>query len=132
MNSAPTNTDDSINEAAQNDKACAADSDRLMAEFSIVQRGRYYWCEGYRYDYLADAVAYAQVVRSRRSLRANPSLPTRSDIVESPNESDRQLMMGLSIAFENGRFVFENHHYDHLIDAVNYARLRQDSRVDGH
>jgi hypothetical protein len=95
-----------------------------MAEFSIVQYGRYYWCEGYRYELLADAVAYAQVIRARRARRAIPSLPTRFEIVELPNASDRQLMTELSIAFENGRFVFEGFRYDRLIDAANYARLR--------
>lgn len=131
MNSAPTNSDDSTDETAHHDRANAVDSDRLMAEFSIIRSGRYYWFDGYRYEHLEDAVAYAQVIRARRQAsRANASLPTRFDIAELPNASDRQLMTELSITLENGCFVFDGFHYDRLIDAANYARLRGSSAAD--
>lgn len=126
MNSASTNSDDSTRETADHDRTNAVDSGRLTAEFSIVQYGRYYWFDNYRYESLADAVAYAQVIRTRRhAARANASLPTRFDIAELPNASDRQLMEELSITLENGCFVFDGFRYDNLIDAVNYARLRR-------
>jgi hypothetical protein len=40
-----------------------------MAELSIVRGGYYYYYDGYRYDRLSDAIAYAQLVqgRTRRS-----------------------------------------------------------------
>ena len=38
---------------------------RLMAELSIFDGGHYYHCLGYRYENLADAIAYAQLVRAR-------------------------------------------------------------------
>jgi hypothetical protein len=47
----------------------AADERCLMAELSIVRGGYYYYYDGYRYDRLSDAIAYAQLVqgRTRRS-----------------------------------------------------------------
>jgi len=44
---------------------------------------------------------------------------------ESPNAADRQLMLELSISFENSCFVFGGLRYDRLFDAVNYARQRK-------
>lgn len=126
MNSAPTNSDDWTDETVHDDRTNAVDSDRLMAEFSIIQSGRYYWFDGYRYEHLVDAVAYAQVARARSDApRANASSPTRLDIAELPRTSDWQLMEDLSITHENGSFVFDGFHYDRLVDATNYARLRR-------
>jgi hypothetical protein len=34
-----------------------------MAELSIIRAGRHYLYDGYRYERLSDAVAYAQVVQ---------------------------------------------------------------------
>ena len=47
----------------------AADERCLMAELSIIRGGHWYYYDGYRYDRLSDAVAYAQLVqgRTRRS-----------------------------------------------------------------
>jgi len=47
----------------------AADERCLMAELSIIRGGYCYYYDGYRYDRLSDAVAYAQFVqgRTRRS-----------------------------------------------------------------
>jgi hypothetical protein len=50
-------------DAAEADKRC------LMAELSIIRGGCWYYYDGYRYERLSDAVAYAQLVqgRTRRS-----------------------------------------------------------------
>lgn len=111
-----------------NDSADAMDGNEtsgLMAELSIAHVGRYYRYGGYRYERLADAVAYARLMRARQTERTHSSAFERIDAVESPNAADRQLMIELSISFENGSFVFEGYRYDHLIDAANYARHRQ-------
>ena len=108
--------------SAEREAISASDSNLLMTEFSIVHAGRYYHYDGYRYEHLEDAVAYAQVVRSRHTQQAGAASPARFETGELPNASDRQLMIALSITFEDGRFVFEGFRYDLLIDAVNYAR----------
>lgn len=58
--------EDSTLDAKQADERC------LMAELSIIRAGRHYFYDGYRYERLADAVAYAQVVQGH-TRRARPS-----------------------------------------------------------
>ena len=64
----PTPNSNSTHEAAPGPDA-AADERCLMAELSIIRGGYCYYYDGYRYDRLSDAVAYAQLVqgRTRRS-----------------------------------------------------------------
>jgi hypothetical protein len=63
---ARTPIDDSMQDAKQADERC------LMAELSIIRVGRHYLYDGYRYERLSDAVAYAQVVQGH-TRRAVPS-----------------------------------------------------------
>lgn len=50
---------------APGDQAVTIDDERLMAELSIARVGRHFHYDGYRYEFLADAVAYAQLVHAR-------------------------------------------------------------------
>jgi hypothetical protein len=98
----------------------AGERERLMAEFSITYNGRHYQYDRYHYDGFADAVAYA---------RLQPStplpLPQAQDIVEAPDESQRELMAELAITFQDGIYRLGDYRYDRLADAVNYARLQR-------
>lgn len=51
------------------DQEDTAENRRLMAELSIAPAGRDYAYAGDRYERLADAVAYAQLIRARQSER---------------------------------------------------------------
>lgn len=62
----PLPIDDPTQDAKQAEERC------LMAELSIIRAGRHYFYDGYRYNRLSDAVAYAQVVQGR-TRRAVPS-----------------------------------------------------------
>ena len=55
--------------AVQDQNSAEADERCLMAELSIIRGGHWYYYDGYRYERLSDAVAYAQVVQgcARRS-----------------------------------------------------------------
>lgn len=55
-------------------EAANSDECRLMAELSIIRGRRHFFYDGYQYDRLADAVAYARVVRGRVRL-SGPSSP---------------------------------------------------------
>jgi len=61
----PVVNDDSTHEALQSSDAAEADERCLMAELSIIRGGHWYYYDGYRYERLSDAVAYAQVVQGR-------------------------------------------------------------------
>jgi hypothetical protein len=119
MNFTPMDTDDCAGEPSEDDTR------RLMAEYSISHEGRHYQFAEYRYERLADAVAYARLVGAPRAEQSDSPSLMRVDAVEAPQAADRQLMLELSISFERGSFVFAGFHYDRLIDAVNYARHRQ-------
>ena len=49
-----------------------ADENCLMAELSIFRAGRHYFYDGFRFERLADAVAYAQLVQGHMR-RAGPT-----------------------------------------------------------
>lgn len=98
----------------------------LMAELKIRYNGRHFCFQGYRYDYLEDAVVYARLQRDR-TLRglAEDAAPegASTDGPEFPAATDRPEMEALGVSFEAGRYVFQGFHYDHLRDALAYARL---------
>jgi hypothetical protein len=93
-----------------------------MAEFSIAYNGRHYQYGSYRYDYLADAVNYARVQRSRPPGKDEVEHMPRLEDIEAPNESQRQLMAGLAITFQDGVYRLGAYRYDRLADAIHYAR----------
>lgn len=128
MTSALMPDDDFSTPAARSEAASALDRERQMREFSISRAGRYYCFEGYLYERLADAVAYAQVVRSRTADRPSASACVSSEADALPSESQRQLMTELGITCVDGRFVFDGFKYDRLADATNYAHLLRYSR----
>jgi hypothetical protein len=100
---------------------------RLMATLGIHHKGRYYHFRSYRYVRLEDAVAYARLVGTRAArMLPEDNLPSRlfDDGVQTPTGSDTALMQSLGVTFEADRYVYEGFHYDHLADAVAYARLR--------
>ena len=97
----------------------AVDDTSLMAKFSIRSRGRHYHYRGYRYERLADAVAYARIVHSMPAQDVISSGGV--DTVEWPDAADEELMAALSISFENGVYRFGGFRYDRLLDATNYA-----------
>lgn len=113
----------------------AMDAERRMIELSILRSGRYYYYAGYRYDRLADAIAYAEVVRARRERQLDPPwlMPSVMPPVDSgslPNRDDRKLMSEFGISFSDGRFTLSGFHYDRLADAVNYARHLREATPD--
>ena len=95
----------------------------LMAEYAISNEGRGYFYNGYHYDRLADAVAYAKLMRSRPSTQNPRGSDTQRARPDAPSSVDQALMTSLTIRFEAGTYRFEGFCYDRLADAVNYARL---------
>jgi hypothetical protein len=95
---------------------------RLMAELSIAYDGRQYLYDRYRYDRLADAIAYAKLQRSLPGGETPPPVPPAQQ-GHVPDPSERELMAGLGIAFLDGTYHLGPYRYARLADAVNYARL---------
>jgi hypothetical protein len=66
--------DGAYTQGAVPDQAAAeADERCLMAELSIIRGGHWYYYDGYRYERLSDAVAYAQLVQGRTRRSSSPA-----------------------------------------------------------
>lgn len=87
-----------------------------MAELSISYNGRQYQYGMFRYDQLADAIAYAR--GHPADAGAEPATA-----IEIPDEIQRRLMSSLAITFRDGVYHLGAYRYDRLADAVAYARL---------
>jgi hypothetical protein len=58
---------------APDQDAAEADERCLMAELSIVRGQHCYYYDGYRYERLSDAVAYAQLIQGRARRSSSPT-----------------------------------------------------------
>jgi hypothetical protein len=107
-------------------EAAAMQERHLRTELGIRRIGWRYEYRGYRYDWLADAVAYARLDRDRQGQRRGPTddVERLEDEAPSlPGEEDRLLMAQWAIEFEAGHYRLQGYRYDRLSDAVAYARL---------
>lgn len=100
-------------------------------EAGIRFDGRHYVYNGYRYDRLADAAAYAGLIRSRPTQLDAGGAFTRSILSAPPSDAQRTLMAALSIGFDGRVYHFEGFRYDNLADAVSYAKLTRPGRGGG-
>lgn len=109
-----------------------SERERQMAEFSVGYDGPRYQYNGYRYDRWQDAVAYASLMRSRPGQVATrgPFPPGKRSAPTT--DAEQALMTSLGIRFDDGAYRFERFRYDHLSDAVNYAKLAPQRQTDDH
>ena len=100
--------------------------ERLMLVYAITFDGRQYLYDRYRYDRLADAVNYARLQVPHRSssdpIEGPP--PRIVESIETPGEPQLALMRELGITFQSGVYHLGEYRYDHLSDAIEYARLK--------
>lgn len=95
----------------------------LMAKHAISYDGKRYLLGPYRYDRLADAVNYAQLMAAKGV--AMPAVGNTMPFVTAAlTQSDRDVMLTLGITLENGVYRLSDYRYDRLADAVHYARLK--------
>jgi hypothetical protein len=100
------------------------DIDRLMAKYSVHRVAGQYGFRGFRYDRLADAIAYARQVgahpdKNQEALTLSVAAPREQ---AAASEADSVVMATLHIEFKDGRYHFRGYRYDRLVDAVRYAR----------
>lgn len=115
----------SITPASQHNGRDGPDGPRDMYEYNIHYDGCAYEYNGYRYDHLRDALAYARLMRSRPQ-QADPRGPYRlRGDPGAESETSRRRMAELGIELKDGRFCYSDFRYDRLAEAVNYALLEQ-------
>ncbi len=104
--------------------ASALEEQRLRTELGIRRIGWRYEYRGYRYDRLADAVAYARLGREHpRDQAARGALPQADEPPPLPSSEELALMATWDIRFDAGIYSFQNYRYERLCDAVAYAVL---------
>lgn len=91
----------------------------VMTELSISYNGRQYQYAAFRYDQLADAIAYAR--QHPEEARAAGGAWVQA----APDGTERELMASLDITYVDGVYRLGEFRYERLADAVNYARLRR-------
>lgn len=93
------------------------ETERQMAEFGIGYDGRQYVYNGYLYGRLADAIAYARLMRSRSTQEeSGGGTFVKRKAFAAPTDADRTLMDSLAIDFADGVYRFEGFRYDGLSD----------------
>jgi hypothetical protein len=98
------------------------DPEHPLAKLGIRHDGLRYVYNGYRYDQLADAVAYATLVRARAQPDPGGPFAQQGSFV-APTDAQRALMASLAIEFDGRAYRFQGYRYDALSDAVDYAKL---------
>lgn len=101
-----------------------AEDARLMLSYGIVDDGRRYRLQGYRYDRLADAVNHARLLRLRPELMDPAVGPASARPAEVPTGEQRVLMAILDVRCERGVYVVGPFRYDRLVDALRHAHQR--------
>lgn len=105
--------------------APADEGQELMHELGIRRTGWRYEYRGYRYDRLADALAYAKLPRHINDLQARSHAPLAPDEPpQGPGPDDLAQMAAWGIAFDAGVYCLDSYRYERLDDAVAYAALR--------
>lgn len=99
----------------------SAEGERQMAELGVGRDGGDYLYQGYCYEALGDALAYARLARSRPGTDEGPA-PSPHKHVAAPTDAERALISSLGIQFDGRAFRFAGYRYDRLADAVSYAR----------
>ena len=95
-----------------------------MGEVGVEFDGHSYRYKQYRYDLLSDALAYAQLDRSRPTFRAEAYVQPRLQVREQPTEAQQQLMAELGITFDGRCYEFYGFHYDQFANAIKYVQTR--------
>src|SRR5678816_1249151 len=93
-----------------------------MAELCIRYDGQGYGYRGFRYERLADALAYARLDRERGCPPAERGEAHAMEPPPPPTDNERALMHAHAITFEDHAFHWRGYR-DRLADAIAYAAL---------
>jgi hypothetical protein len=95
-----------------------------MADYGVTFNGRHFVYDRFRYERLADAVDYARLQQGGTPGINDTSPMPAPEVVEVPDESQRQQMSAWSITYGVGYYRLGPFRYERLADAVAYASLK--------
>jgi len=102
-------------------RPASGDEQREIARLGIQREGPDYGFDGYHYQELDDAVAYARIARSRTE-GSEPGMRLRRPPIDAPTQDELAVMATHGIQFDGRGFRFAGFRYDRLIDAVRQSR----------
>ncbi|WP_256078439.1 hypothetical protein [Massilia sp. YIM B04103] len=103
--------------------AGAADA-ALAARHEIGYDGRRYLYREYRYEHFADALSYARLDQARPGFQPDAAFVARWDAPWQPGPAQQEQMAHWGIGFAAGYYLLDGYRYEHLADALSYARQR--------
>lgn len=85
----------------------------------------------YRYDRLADAIAYARIDQRRPDFQPMPMpLPLTWEQWTEPTAEDTKIMAIAGISYEHGSYRYREFRYDHLEHALAYAQISAQTSIE--
>jgi len=103
----------------------SSQAERPMLGVGAESEGTDFGDKGYRYEQLADAVAYALLRGATPVEEEDVARPPHRDSIVAPNDAEWALMTSLGIQFDGRAFRFAGSRYTRLIEAVNSVRRVQ-------
>lgn len=91
-----------------------------MQHHAITFNGRNFVCQGYRYENLADAVAYRKRAQPIDETVAFPG-DVSIEMVEIPKPEQRSVMRSLAVRYRLGYYFWGPYRYERLRDALDAA-----------
>jgi hypothetical protein len=101
------------------------DEKRQMAELGVAFDGRCYWYQEYCYDLLSDALNYARHDRAKAGYEPKIYVYPEWREPEKPSAEEQRTMAELGVSYDGKYYRYREYRYDHLGDAINYARLKK-------
>lgn len=96
---------------------------REMAQLGVSCDGPDYAFDGYRYQEMDDAVAYARIAQSRPAAgEADRGLRVQRARSAGPTVREREVMATHGVQFDGRVYRYAGFSYDRLVDAMNQAR----------
>ena len=104
-------------------RTASPDEQHDAAQLGVASDGPDYTFNGYRYQELDDAIAYARIARSRPDGGAGDRGPGLQRIrAAGPTAHEREVMATHGIQFDGRAYLYAGFRYDCLIDAINQVR----------
>jgi hypothetical protein len=103
----------------------SSQAERPMLRGRAESEGTEFAYKGYRYEQLADAVAYAFLRGATPVEEEDVARPPHRDSIVAPNDAEWALMTSLGIQFDGRAFRFAGSRYTRLKEAVESVRRLQ-------
>jgi len=111
----------------RNGRIASPEERREIAQLGVCSDGPDYTFDGYHYEELDDAVAYARITQFRPTAgEADRGLRLQRARSAGPTVGEREVMATQGVQFDGRVYRYAGFIYDRLADALNQARRMRD------